>query len=76
MGSREAIFGSREAIFGPRKALFGPREALFGPREDLFGYGNFPMMGYKCLKKHPKIYANEPLKDSYDTVLGGLFLII
>ena len=33
-------------------------------------------MGYKCLKKHPKIYANEPLKDSYDTVLGGPFLII
>ena len=62
MGSKEALFGSKEALFGQREALFDMEISLY--------------MGYKCFKKHLKICANEPLKDSNDTVLGGPFLII
>ena len=69
MGSREALFVSREALFVLKEALFGPREALFDMEISLY-------MGYKCFKKYPKICTNGPLKDAYDTVLGGPFLII
>ena len=62
MGSREALFGSKEASFGQREALFYMKISLY--------------MGYKCLIKHLKICAIEPLKDSNDMVLGGPFLII